>query len=116
MPPNSARAARATCVKGGAPEPSKQSGPELTLQRQEALPCLGGRDSEQVGGKKHRETKAPPSESQQDEENKGEKRTDAQEKAMYSTNRRSPPLQITPAAVADQSSTRASCTVTLAPS
>ncbi len=35
---------------------------------------------------------------------------------MYSTNRRSPPLQIIPAAVADQSSTHASCTATLAPS
>ena len=60
--------------------------------------------------RKHRETKAPPSESQQDEERR--KRTDVREKAMYNTNRRSPPLRITPAAVANQSSTY----VTLAPS
>ena len=72
----------------GAPEPSKQAGPEL---------------------KNTEKPKAPPPESKQDEEKKGAKRIDAQEKAMYSTNRWSPPLQITPTAVADQSSTHASC-------
>ena len=65
---------------------------------------------------KYRETKAPPSESQQDEERKRGKRTEVREKAMYNTNRRSPPLRIIPAAVADQLSPYASCTVTPAPS
>lgn len=69
-----------------------------------------------VGWEKHRETKATPSESPQDEEKKRGKQTDAQEKVMYSTNHRSPPLNITLAAVANQSSTHASCTVTLASS
>ena len=44
---------------GGAPEPSKQAGPELTLQRQEALSCLGDRDSERVGGKYTGKLSAP---------------------------------------------------------
>ena len=44
------------------PEPSKQAGSELTLPRQEALPCPRDSDLEQVGGIIQR-TDAPPSES-----------------------------------------------------
>ncbi len=102
--------------RGRAPKPSKQAGPELTLQRQEALPRLGDRDSERVGGKNTEKPRRPRPNPNRMRKRKGGTRTDAQEKAMYNTNRRLPPLQITPAAVADQSSTHASCTVTLAPS
>ena len=113
---NSARAARAARATGeaGAPESSKQVVTELTLQRQEALPCLRDRDSERVGGKTQR-TDAPPSEFQQDEERKRAKRN-ASMGDVYVQIADRHPYQTPSAAVADQSPTNASCTVTRAPS
>ena len=63
--------------------------------------------------KKHRQNHSSSSKSQHDKENKGEKKTDAKEKAIYNTNCQSLPLKISFATVANASLIHAFCTIIL---